>query len=132
TGILTQERKDIIRQDVKEYIENELSRDKQAGPIVVNRAEEREDVYAPFQPGQITRVVDSATHSRFSSAAAFGTAEKRFIDAIREGLQQSMRQHRNLVLMGQDIAEYGGVFKITEGFVQEFGKARVRNTPLCE
>ena len=54
------------------------------------------------------------------------------IDAIKEGLYQSMQQHSNLILMGQDIAEYGGAFKITEGFVEEFGKARVRNTPLCE
>lgn len=54
------------------------------------------------------------------------------IDAIKEGLYQSMEQHSNLVLMGQDIAEYGGAFKITEGFVQRFGKERVRNTPLCE
>jgi len=54
------------------------------------------------------------------------------IDAIKEGLHQSMNEHPNLVLMGQDIAEYGGAFKITEGFVQEFGKERVRNTPLCE
>jgi 2-oxoisovalerate dehydrogenase E1 component len=58
--------------------------------------------------------------------------ETRFIDAIKEGLQQSMIKHPNLVLMGQDIAEYGGAFKITEGFVQEFGRERVRNTPLCE
>jgi 2-oxoisovalerate dehydrogenase E1 component len=56
----------------------------------------------------------------------------RFIDAIKEGLFQSMEQHANLILMGQDIAEYGGAFKITEGFVEAFGKARVRNTPLCE
>jgi 2-oxoisovalerate dehydrogenase E1 component len=56
----------------------------------------------------------------------------RFIDAIKEALYQSMQQHPNLILMGQDIAEYGGVFKITEGFVQQFGKERVRNTPLCE
>jgi len=56
----------------------------------------------------------------------------RFFDAIKEGLQQSMQQHPNLILMGQDIAEYGGAFKITEGFVEEFGKERVRNTPLCE
>ncbi|MBL7942400.1 MAG: alpha-ketoacid dehydrogenase subunit beta, partial [Flavobacteriales bacterium] len=54
------------------------------------------------------------------------------IDAISDGLRQSMRRHGNLVLMGQDIAEYGGVFKVTEGFVEEFGKERVRNTPLCE
>ncbi len=58
--------------------------------------------------------------------------EIRYIDAIKEGLFQSMQQHGNLILMGQDIAEYGGAFKITEGFVKEFGKERVRNTPLCE
>lgn len=56
----------------------------------------------------------------------------RFIDAISEGLRQSMQAHKELVLMGQDIADYGGVFKITEGFVEEFGKERVRNTPICE
>jgi 2-oxoisovalerate dehydrogenase E1 component len=54
------------------------------------------------------------------------------VDAISDGLRQAMQRHPNLVLMGQDIAEYGGVFKITEGFTAEFGKARVRNTPLCE
>src|SRR5690606_3081663 len=56
----------------------------------------------------------------------------RFVDAVRDGLRESMRQFPELVLMGQDIAEYGGVFKVTEGFVQEFGRERVRNTPLCE
>ncbi|MFN4763986.1 thiamine pyrophosphate-dependent enzyme [Gillisia sp. Q332] len=56
----------------------------------------------------------------------------RFIDAISQGLKQSMRKHNDLVLMGQDIADYGGVFKITEGFLEEFGKDRVRNTPICE
>ncbi|MFT4660495.1 MAG: 2-oxoisovalerate dehydrogenase E1 component [Patiriisocius sp.] len=59
-------------------------------------------------------------------------SEKRMVDAISDGLRQSMERHDNLVLMGQDIAEYGGVFKITEGFVEQFGKDRVRNTPLCE
>ena len=54
----------------------------------------------------------------------------KFFEAIKEGLYQSMQQHPNLILMGQDIAEYGGAFKITEGFVEEFGKERVRNTPL--
>ena len=56
----------------------------------------------------------------------------RFIDAISQGLRQSMEKHQNLILMGQDIAEYGGVFKITDGFVAAFGKERVRNTPICE
>src|SRR5690606_28299376 len=55
-----------------------------------------------------------------------------FIDAISEGLKQSLERHQNLVIMGQDIAEYGGAFKVTEGFIDEFGKERVRNTPICE
>ncbi len=59
-------------------------------------------------------------------------SDKRFVDAISEALSQSMRRHDNLIIMGQDIAEYGGVFKITDGFVNEFGKDRVRNTPICE
>lgn len=58
--------------------------------------------------------------------------ELRLVDAISEGLKQSMEKHDDLVIMGQDIAEYGGVFKITEGFVEQFGKDRVRNTPICE
>ena len=60
------------------------------------------------------------------------TQELRLIDAISLGLKQSMQKHDDLVIMGQDIAEYGGVFKITEGFVKAFGKERVRNTPICE
>ncbi len=59
-------------------------------------------------------------------------SEKRLIDAISDAMRLAMRKHQNLILMGQDIADYGGVFKITEGFVEEFGKDRVRNTPLCE
>ena len=60
------------------------------------------------------------------------TKELRLVDAISQGLKQSMERHDNLIIMGQDIAEYGGVFKITEGFVEAFGKDRVRNTPICE
>ena len=60
------------------------------------------------------------------------TTEMRFIDAISDGLRETMRRYKDLVIMGQDIAEYGGVFKITEGFMDEFGKHRVRNTPICE
>ena len=58
--------------------------------------------------------------------------ELRFVDALSEGLKQSMDRHSELILMGQDIAEYGGAFKVTEGFSATYGKARVRNTPLCE
>ena len=60
------------------------------------------------------------------------TKNLRLVDAISEGLKQSMQRHNNLVLMGQDIAEYGGVFKITDGFLEEFGEDRIRNTPICE
>ena len=59
-------------------------------------------------------------------------SEKRYLDAITDGMRLAFRKFDNLVIMGQDIAEYGGVFKATQGFVEEFGKARVRNTPLCE
>ena len=58
--------------------------------------------------------------------------EKRYLDAISDGLRQGMQKFPDLVIMGQDIAEYGGAFKITQGFVEEFGKNRVRNTPICE
>jgi len=74
-----------------------------------------------FQPFQFSSILPSEKKS-----------EKRLIDAIHDGLRAAMIKHPNLILMGQDIAEYGGVFKITEGFVAEFGKDRVRNTPLCE
>ncbi len=75
------------------------------------------DVYAPSQ-----KLLTNASGSR----------ELRFIDAIHDALGEAMRQWPELVLMGQDIADYGGVFKATEGYTEEFGEARVRNTPLCE
>ncbi|MDP4588706.1 MAG: dehydrogenase E1 component subunit alpha/beta [Flavobacteriales bacterium] len=65
-------------------------------------------------------------------APGSSSKEMRFIDAISDGLKTAMERHDKLVLMGQDIADYGGVFKVTEGFVDAFGKDRVRNTPLCE
>lgn len=80
---------------------------------------ELKDLFAPFE--QTVVVPESKKQSR-----------KRFIDAISDGLRQSMNRFPDLILMGQDIAEYGGVFKITDGFVSSFGKDRVRNTPLCE
>ena len=62
----------------------------------------------------------------------YNTENIRFVDAISNGLRQSMERHKDVVLMGQDIAAYGGVFKISDGFLKQFGKARVRNTPICE
>ncbi|HMQ87207.1 MAG TPA: dehydrogenase E1 component subunit alpha/beta [Flavilitoribacter sp.] len=77
------------------------------------------DVYAPFDGKPV-------------APATQAVSDKRFIDAISAGLSQGMEKHDRLVLMGQDIADYGGVFKITQGFVDRFGHDRVRNTPLCE
>jgi 2-oxoisovalerate dehydrogenase E1 component len=113
-----------LREELKSYIESELKIGFAAPQIVVNTLNEVNDVYAPS-------MVNSES-SKFTIHHSPLTTSKRLIDAIKEGLYQSMKAHDNLVLMGQDIAEYGGAFKITEGFVQEFGKERVRNTPLCE
>ncbi len=120
-----------IKAELKNYIERELQLGFNDEKIIASATEELNDVYAkrstaiPFHQPLLNK-----------ESLGFATVEnsqpKRFIDAIKEGLHQSMLQHPNLVLMGQDIAEYGGAFKITEGFVTEFGKQRVRNTPLCE
>jgi len=108
-----------VRNEIKQYIDEELALANEAEEMIVDTAFELNDVYAkretpaiPFTNGPVR--------------------EARLIDAISEGLQQSMQQHSDMVIMGQDIAEYGGAFKITAGFVEEFGKARIRNTPICE
>lgn len=137
----------------KEYIDEELARAAaEAVPVPAGPAGELADVYAPASPkaGEAGRPASvstgvapgagftaatpaAASDGASGGAPAFGAPRvKRFVDAISEGLRQSMELHPNLVLMGQDIAEYGGAFKITEGLVETFGKGRVRNTPLCE
>ena len=58
--------------------------------------------------------------------------EIRFVDAVSEGLRQAMERDERVLLLGQDIAEYGGVFKVTQGFLERFGRERVRNTPIIE
>jgi 2-oxoisovalerate dehydrogenase E1 component len=119
-----------IRNKFKEKIESELAIGFETKPVVADTEEELEDVYANRDTGYGIRIENNSESS--SHITDLASPEKRMIDAISEGLKQSMQQHPNLILMGQDIAEYGGAFKITEGFTQEFGKARVRNTPLCE
>ena len=111
-----------IHNEIRDHIEAELKMGYASTPIIADTDEELEDVYAyPNQP----LVYFKPLHGK-------PPPEKRFIDGIKEGLYQSMQQHPNLILMGQDIAEYGGAFKITEGFIEVFGKARIRNTPICE
>ncbi len=125
TGVLDESTVTAIRNEFKEKIESELAMGFETRPVQANTEEELEDVFAAKPAMQDVKVLDRLDDNNAGS-------EKRLIDAIGEGLKQSMQQHPNLILMGQDIAEYGGAFKITEGFVQEFGKERVRNTPLCE
>lgn len=129
--ILDEEQIQTIKQDIKEYIEVELSIGFNTAPVVADAETELEDIYAPRPANaQAVKIIDNTTPAHHSQLTTH--PEKRFIDAIKEGLHQSMEQHSNFLLMGQDIAEYGGAFKITEGFIQDFGKERVRNTPLCE
>jgi 2-oxoisovalerate dehydrogenase E1 component len=117
-----------IRNECRQHIESELLLAANVSEVVADTQEELNDVYA--KPINNTAITVQQIES--SSIDHYASSEKRFIDAIKEGLHQSMLEHHNLILMGQDIAEYGGAFKITEGFVEEFGKDRVRNTPLCE
>ncbi len=119
TKVIDKKAIENLRKRIKEEIEAGLATAFKETHPTPNTDLELLDRYAPYEPKAIEPVSDKKT-------------EKRFIDAISDGLRQSMERHTNLVLMGQDIAEYGGVFKITEGFVEQFGKGRVRNTPLCE
>jgi 2-oxoisovalerate dehydrogenase E1 component len=117
-----------IKDEVKEYIDKSYAAaEEEINDFSISKSdvsrEQIEDVYSK----KIS--VAKAVSIPSNTTAARGT---RFIDAIKEALYQSMKVHSNLLLMGQDIAEYGGAFKITEGFINEFGKERVRNTPLCE
>lgn len=128
TAAITEMQIATIRNEFKEKIEAELEIGFHTKPVVADTETELEDVFAPLVRTDAL-VIDN---SDVNAHEASGSPEKRMIDAISEGLKQSMQKHSNLILMGQDIAEYGGAFKITEGFVQEFGKDRVRNTPLCE
>ncbi|MGQ0738733.1 MAG: alpha-ketoacid dehydrogenase subunit alpha/beta [Bacteroidota bacterium] len=122
-----------IRNEFKNKIESELKIGFDTRPVVADTEEEMDDVYAErLEAGGSKSEIRIIDNSKPAFHIQHPAKEQRLIDAISEGLKQSMQQHHNLILMGQDIAEYGGAFKITEGFVQEFGKERVRNTPLCE
>lgn len=117
-GVLKEKDINAIRGKIADEISEHLDKAYAEEPIVSSVSEELDDVYQSYDFKEVLPSDDKE--------------ELRFVDAISQGLKQSMQQHKDLVLMGQDIAEYGGVFKITEGFVKEFGKERVRNTPICE
>jgi len=117
-GVLSAGVKEKLNKKVKAAINKGLEIAFAEEAILANTEEELNDIYAPYH-----QIVIPPSKN---------TSEKRFVDAISDGLKQSMEKYPNLVLMGQDIGTYGGVFKVTEGFVDVFGKERVRNTPLCE
>ena len=116
--IINKEENESYKEKIKEEINIHLKRALAEPDINVNLEEELGDVFVAINEEAIE--------------PGDNKSEMRFIDAITDGLKESMKKHDNLVLMGQDIAEYGGVFKVTDGFVGLFGKERVRNTPLCE
>lgn len=117
-GLISEDDISQIRFEFRTIIENDIEQVFAEEDIIADTATETTDMFFPYHPH-----VSEPKGSR---------SEKRYIDAISDALREGMRRHPNLVLMGQDIAEYGGAFKITNGFVDEFGKGRVRNTPICE
>jgi 2-oxoisovalerate dehydrogenase E1 component len=114
TDTLETEYKEAISKEINEHLQIAFDEEK----IIPNLEKELIDVY---KNTVYQEVIPSKEKNNI-----------RFIDAISDGLRLSMQQHHDLVIMGQDIAEYGGAFKITEGFVNEFGKERIKNTPICE
>lgn len=117
-GVLNTVMDDELHITIKAEIDEALQTAGAEEAIVADESTELNDVYKNFEYQHIEPQSEGE--------------EIRFIDAVSQGLRQSMQRHKDLVIMGQDIAEYGGVFKITEGFVEEFGNQRVRNTPICE
>jgi 2-oxoisovalerate dehydrogenase E1 component len=117
-NVLRADKDEKWREDIKAEIDDNLLIANTETEIEASLQQETEDVYKPYE---------------FEQVDPSGETENiRFVDAISHSLRQSMQRHENLVIMGQDIAEYGGAFKVTDGFVGEFGKERVINTPICE
>jgi len=117
-NIVTAEDEVQFREDIIQEINEHLQRAYDEDPIRADLETELNDVFKKVE----LEVVAPSTN----------TKKIRLIDAISDGLRQSMEKYDDLIIMGQDVAEYGGVFKITDGFVEQFGKERVRNTPICE
>ncbi len=117
-GVLNNEIINEINSNLKIEIDKAWKIAEESPEVTYNYQNELNDVFKRYEPHNIK--------------PSLVKTNKRFVDAISEGLRQSMIKHNNLILMGQDIAEYGGVFKVTDGFCKQFGKDRVRNTPICE
>ncbi|MBD0832002.1 alpha-ketoacid dehydrogenase subunit alpha/beta [Aestuariibaculum sediminum] len=118
SGVLTDMLENEIKNNISTKINKSLEMTFNDSDIVPDVTKELNDVYQPTIYHEVKPITECENI--------------RFIDAISNALSESMNMHKDLVIMGQDIAEYGGVFKITDGFVEAFGKERVRNTPICE
>ena len=116
--VITQSAIEDFKKEIKSEINSAWEETESESKIQSSAEKELADMYKEY-----TAQIISPSENK---------SEKRLVDAVSDGLRQSMQKHDNLIIMGQDIAEYGGVFKITDGFVNEFGKERVRNTPICE
>ncbi|MGD1946256.1 MAG: thiamine pyrophosphate-dependent enzyme [Croceivirga sp.] len=117
-GILTIEKINALKEEISREINDGLEKAYVEEAVLFNESKELDDVF------------------HLASNEGFDKGKERenirFVDAVSQGLRQSMERHQELIIMGQDIAEYGGVFKITDGFMKDFGRSRVRNTPICE
>ena len=117
-GIITEDKEAQFKEEFRHEIDENLKKAYDEPPVEAIQSKELDDVYQK---------------TGYEEVIAIKKLENiRFVDAVSRALNESMQLHDNLVIMGQDIAEYGGVFKITEGFVERYGKDRVRNTPICE
>lgn len=117
-GFLAQADMEQMRKSIKDEIQAAVDVMGDEPDIVPDLEKELEDIYAPYH-----QIVTQPSEP---------VKEIRFVDAVAEGMNEAMQKHDNLVLMGQDIAGYGGVFKVTDGLLEKYGADRVRNTPLCE
>ena len=118
TGVLSEALEVAYKTEIAHRINDHLDKAFAETPVEFDITKELNDLYHPFE------------YKHFEKNKKVKNI--RLVDAVSEGLSLSMEQHPNLILMGQDIAEYGGVFKVTEGFVEKYGRERVRNTPICE
>ena len=117
-GVLKKGKIEKIREKIRMEIDHEIQMAFEEGEVTSGIEQELADVYSPYKAEPIEPGPE--------------LENIRLVDAVSRGLSQSMERHNDLVIMGQDIAEYGGVFKVTEGFIDRFGKDRIRNTPICE
>ncbi|WP_435625775.1 alpha-ketoacid dehydrogenase subunit alpha/beta [Flagellimonas sp.] len=117
-NILSDQEDEDLKAAISTEIEEHLKKAFEEEAVSANTEKEKNEVFQSF------------LYEDFQSGNK--TENIRFVDAVSRGLEQSMDKYNELIIMGQDIAEYGGVFKITEGFTKKFGKSRVRNTPICE